>query len=135
MVNWGSWVVSGFGVLFILFAVYITIVSHDLTALILGAVVGGVFIWLGSRLRARAERSEKVNQQREAVMRQFDGQLEESGRRSQAPAVSANSPPPSPTGPVVINVPSPKVLMKCSHCGNIYDITLGRCDRCGAPAG
>jgi len=41
---------------------------------------------------------------------------------------------PTVAGPVVINVPPTKVLMKCSHCGTIYDLTLGRCDRCGAPA-
>jgi hypothetical protein len=43
----------------------------------------------------------------------------------------------SPPGSVVVQVqpaPAPKVLTKCAHCGNVYDLTLGRCNRCGAPA-
>ena len=52
--------------------------------------------------------------------------------------VQAPSPPPPPSGPgqVVVNIPAqspPKVMMPCRNCGNLNDITLGRCPRCGAP--
>lgn len=49
-------------------------------------------------------------------------------------------PPPPPgyggSAPVVVNVQapeSPKIMMHCRHCGNLYDATKGRCDKCGAP--
>jgi len=45
-------------------------------------------------------------------------------------------PPPPPPSATIINVqptPPPRVLTKCSHCGSVFDLTLGRCDRCGAP--
>jgi hypothetical protein len=64
----------------------------------------------------------------------------------------ANIPPPSPPpprepvlppppgyggqGPVVVNVQAPAaptVMMHCRNCGNLYDATKGRCDKCGAP--
>jgi hypothetical protein len=49
-------------------------------------------------------------------------------------------PPPPPgygtPGQVVVNIPAqqaPKIMMHCRHCGNLYDATKGRCDKCGAP--
>ncbi len=41
--------------------------------------------------------------------------------------------------PIIVHVnqapaQAPKVLMKCSHCGRIFDMAQGRCDGCGAPA-
>ncbi|MGP8073290.1 MAG: hypothetical protein ACLPZM_09255 [Thermoplasmata archaeon] len=48
-------------------------------------------------------------------------------------------PPPPPgfggQGSIVFNIPAPaapQVMMHCRHCGNLYDATKGRCDRCGA---
>jgi len=113
------------GFLIIFIGLYVTVASHDLTAILLGVLVGTVLLWAGSRLRARADRSEPL---------QTKGQAVDENRASleAQPASLPRTP-----GPVVINVqpsPPPKVLMKCSHCGNIFDLTLGRCDRCGAPA-
>jgi hypothetical protein len=37
---------------------------------------------------------------------------------------------------VVVNIPAqeaPKIMMHCRNCGNLYDATKGRCDKCGAP--
>jgi hypothetical protein len=49
-------------------------------------------------------------------------------------------PPPPPgyvaPGHVVVNVQAPeapKIMMHCRNCGNLYDATKGRCDKCGAP--
>lgn len=54
---------------------------------------------------------------------------------------SSTRPIPSPLGlgaqtPVVVNVQAPQapqIMMHCRHCGNLYDATKGRCDKCGAP--
>jgi hypothetical protein len=49
------------------------------------------------------------------------------------------APPPPGSGgqtPVVVNVQAaagPKIMMHCRNCGNLYDATKGRCDKCGAP--
>jgi len=51
-----------------------------------------------------------------------------------------NLPPPPPgyggQGPLVVNVQAPAaptIMMHCRNCGNLYDATKGRCDKCGAP--
>ena len=48
-------------------------------------------------------------------------------------------PPPgyATAGQVVVNIPAqqaPRIMMHCRNCGSLYDATLGRCDKCGAPA-
>jgi hypothetical protein len=57
-----------------------------------------------------------------------------------APPPPPYIPPPPPgyvaPGQVVVNVPAqepPKIMMHCRNCGNLYDATKGRCDKCGAP--
>lgn len=60
---------------------------------------------------------------------------------SMAPPPPPPPPPPAQSGyagqgPVVVNVQAPSapvVMMQCRHCGNIFDVTKGRCDKCGAP--
>jgi hypothetical protein len=54
--------------------------------------------------------------------------------------IPVQPPPPPPgfpaSGQVVVNIPpqpAPKVMMPCRNCGNLNDITSGRCPRCGAP--
>jgi len=57
------------------------------------------------------------------------------------PSTPSESVPPSSRGyagqaPVIVNVqapPAPQIMMHCRHCGNLYDATKGRCDKCGAP--
>jgi len=56
------------------------------------------------------------------------------------PPPPPNVPPPPPGygghAPIVVNVQpadAPKIMMHCRHCGNLYDATKGRCDKCGAP--
>src|SRR5579871_3603122 len=54
-------------------------------------------------------------------------------------------PPPPPPPPssqpatVVVQVNQaapqpPRIMMRCRNCGSVFDMALGRCDRCGAPA-
>ena len=61
---------------------------------------------------------------------------------SQLPAAPVPSPPASHGGaghgavPVVVNVQpaaAPKIMLPCRNCGSLFDVSLGRCDRCGAP--
>ncbi len=58
------------------------------------------------------------------------------------PPPSQHLPPPPPPPPyssgggIVLNVQAPAaptIMMHCRHCGNLYDATKGRCDKCGAP--
>jgi len=56
------------------------------------------------------------------------------------PPPSSHPPPPPPPfsgqGGIILNVhapAAPTVMMHCRHCGNLYDATKGRCDKCGAP--
>jgi hypothetical protein len=56
-----------------------------------------------------------------------------------APWQAPLPPPPPPPPGVVVNVqqaapPPLRVMVKCRNCGNVFDMVLGRCDRCGAPA-
>lgn len=57
-----------------------------------------------------------------------------------APVPEPHSPQRRPamdgTGSIVVNIPppvSPQVMMHCRHCGSLYDVARGRCDKCGAP--
>jgi hypothetical protein len=61
--------------------------------------------------------------------------------KSSTPHPPPPPPPPPPPGtggqaPVVVQVQAPaapQIMMHCRNCGNLFDVTKGRCDRCGAP--
>jgi len=127
-----SRVVVGVGFFFIVFGVAVIIVAPPLWSLVgLGLVLLGVLIVVRGIIHG---------EDTETPDRPERGGGWAPQPVQQAAAMPVSSPAPLPItsqNPVIIQVqpaPAPKVLMKCSHCGNIYDLTLGRCDRCGAPA-